>query len=61
MCGREMDEIDISEDLGIHTMLGYGTKYDGHELNLDLCCACMNRIIEECEINPVVEESYILI
>lgn len=60
MCGREMDTFDLEEDFGIHTRLGYGTKYDGCWLELDLCCHCMELLIEECEISPIVEEGSLL-
>lgn len=58
MCGREMDWADDSAEFNIHTYLGYGTRYDGGYLRLDLCCNCMERLIEECELNPVEENEY---
>ena len=55
MCGRDMDEVDEYENFSIHMSLGYGTKYDGAYLELDLCCHCMELLIEECEISPVTK------
>ena len=52
-CGKEMDEFDIQEQFQIQTRLGYGSKYDGDMLDIDLCCECMDKLIEECEIPPV--------
>ena len=56
MCGKEMDFFDVQEDFSIHTTLGYGTKFDGGYLELDLCCSCMEDVIEHCKIDPVTPE-----
>lgn len=56
MCGKEFDFWDEQENFHIHEQnIGYGSKYDGDKLCLDLCCNCMDKIIEMCTINPVIE------
>lgn len=54
MCGREFDMWDAQEDFTIERYLGYGTKYDGERLSLHLCCFCMEKIIDACEISPIL-------
>lgn len=54
-CGKEFDLWDIQEDFSIHRQLGYGTKYDGDYLSMNLCCDCMEILIEECSVFPIVE------
>jgi hypothetical protein len=57
MCGKKFDICDEQEDFSIYRRrIGYGSKYDGHELKLDLCCECMDRIIGDCMINPVAHD-----
>lgn len=53
MCGKEMDVWDTRHDFAIYDRIGYGSKYDGERLRLDLCCSCMDRIIDACRISPV--------
>ena len=53
-CGNKFSDWDNSEDFKIHSRLGYGTKYDGCYLELDLCCKCMEELIESCTISPIV-------
>lgn len=60
VCGKEFDLYDRQEDLGIHTgTIGYGSKYDGDTINLDMCCDCFDKLMEElipkCKINPLKE------
>lgn len=53
LCGKEFDIWDKKEGFVIHKRCGYGTKYDGETLNLDICCDCMERLIESCAIFPM--------
>ena len=54
-----MDDFDIQEGFSFNTWLGYGSKYDEDKLELDLCCACMDQLIDECVIPPVIDrETY---
>lgn len=55
MCGKPFQLWDAQEDFSIHKHpLGYGTKYDTEDLELHLCCECMEKIIDMCKINPVI-------
>lgn len=56
-CGKKFDFWDTQEEFSIHKrQLGYGTVYDGLGLELDLCCECMEGIISNCKISPIIEE-----
>lgn len=56
MCGKDLDLFDTQEGFSFWSpQIGYGSKYDGERLELDLCCDCMDRIIEQCKISPVVD------
>lgn len=55
-CGKTFDRWDAQEQFHISADLGYGTKYDGLILDLDLCCSCMDDLIADCKINPIIEE-----
>lgn len=57
-CGNRLSEWDIQEDFSIYSQLGYGTKYDGSKLELDLCCKCMDELIDSCSISPIVDDRY---
>lgn len=35
LCGKEFDEWDEQEGFGIHTRVGYGSKFDGDDVELD--------------------------
>jgi len=50
-----MDVYDIQEKFSFHTRLGYGSRYDEDYLDIDLCCECMDKIIDECLISPITE------
>ena len=54
-CGKEMDFWDKQEEFSIHTHCGYGTKFDGSDLELDLCCDCMEELADGCKIPPVAD------
>lgn len=55
-CGHPLDFWDLQEDLSIHKeKLGYGTKHDGDSVHLRLCCACFDKFVDECVVNPVTE------
>lgn len=57
-CGSRLNEWDAQESFRIYSKLGYGTKYDGCELELDLCCKCMEELIDSCTISPIVDNRY---
>lgn len=52
-CGKEFDIWDTQESFSVYKPLGYGTKYDGLYLSLDLCCECFEKLIDECVISPI--------
>ena len=54
ICGNKFDFFDKQEAFRIYRELGYGTIYDGGTLELDICCKCMEKIIEKCKIHPVI-------
>lgn len=56
LCGKEMDRWDRQEGFSIHRRCGYGTKYDGETLELDICCDCMERLIDSCRLSPIESE-----
>ena len=61
MCGKEFDFWDMQEDFHIEKdEIGYGSKHDGMHLKLDLCCSCMDSLIDRCIIPPIAEYTYYL-
>lgn len=56
ICGEELSEIDKVADFSIERLLGYGTVYDGEILDMHICCACMERLINSCAIDPVIHK-----
>lgn len=53
MCGNEFDMFDLDADNALYKHLGYGSKYDGDYLKLDICCKCLDTIIDQCSIRPI--------
>ena len=56
MCGKVFDAWDVNEGVSIHKYCGYGSRYDGQRIGIDLCGQCVDNLIEACMISPVVEE-----
>lgn len=46
LCGKTVDERVMDCDFSIHTSLGYGSKYDGDWLDIDLCPECADKVID---------------
>ena len=46
ICGKKFDEFDCQENHYIHNYFGYGSKYDLHELEVDLCACCYDNIVD---------------
>lgn len=59
MCGKELDIWDKQEDFSIHRHLGYGTKYDESYLDIQICCDCMEKFIDDCAVSPVNDSGYL--
>lgn len=61
LCSKEFNEWDEQENFGIHTRVGYGSRFDGDNIDLDLCCECfdklMGRLVSECKIKPITENT----
>lgn len=55
LCGKPFDEADRHQHIAIYTQLGYGSKYDGSFLALDICNSCMDSLIDRCAVNPLEE------
>lgn len=53
LCGESFDVFDVQEDFTIQKHLGFGTEFDGEDLELHLCCRCMNRLVHACRISPI--------
>lgn len=57
VCGKDFDEYDLQEDFGIHTYVGYGSKYDCTHIECDICCDCFDKLYDQlkamCVIPPV--------
>lgn len=56
LCGKKFDIWDKQENFTFESHLGYGTKYDGSKLSIHLCCSCMEALIDNCVISPVVDD-----
>lgn len=46
MCGRELDEWDINENLYFERFIGYGSSYDMNIFEARLCCKCFDKILD---------------
>lgn len=60
MCGALFSDVDEELDFGLDMILPYGSEHDMAHLRLDLCCHCLDRLMDEyivpnCKINPLVE------
>lgn len=48
LCGKEFDEFDTQENFGLHySDIGYGSKFDGETMDVDMCCGCFDKMINE--------------
>ncbi len=60
LCGKEFDIYDEQESIGYHDRPGYGSSFDGIEIDLDLCLECFDKLMTEliprCKINPISYE-----
>lgn len=61
ICGKEFDMWDEQEAFSLHKQLGYGTKFDGEYLNINICCECMENIICSCQISPLTDVEEIIL
>lgn len=57
LCGKELDIWDKQEDFSLHRHLGYGTKYDESYLDIQICCDCMEKLIDDCVVSPISDSN----
>ncbi len=50
-----MDPWDCISGFHVEMELGFGSKYDGCLVELDLCNNCLDVFIGECAINPIID------
>lgn len=59
VCGRDFDHLDERQGANFTHLVGYGSKYDGATVELDVCCECLDNILDMlvsgCKINPIRE------
>lgn len=57
MCGKVFDSWDYQENLCFDHLIGYGSKYDGGILKLNLCIECFDKVLDfilpQCKTNPL--------
>ena len=46
MCGNKFDMWDEGEDFHFEHHFGYGTKYDLNDIDVHICCSCMEKILD---------------
>ena len=56
LCGKDFNELDINNDCSFVIYPGYGSRHDCERIEVDLCCDCMDDLIEKCAISPVTAE-----
>lgn len=59
-CGKKMDVYDLQTGIRMHDVLGYGSRYDGQTINLDLCSECTDELIDYIKsagkYDPIIED-----
>lgn len=56
LCGKEISIDDQMDMTSVYHTLGYSSKYDGEYLTLDICPQCLDEIIDNCVIDPILRE-----
>lgn len=56
LCGKIFDYFDDQHAFKLVRRLGYGSIHDGEDMELDLCCSCMDKLIEKCKISPIIND-----
>lgn len=46
-CGKEFDLWDTQEDFGFSYRVGYGSKFDECDIDVDLCTDCFDKMMDE--------------
>ena len=64
MCGEKFDAFDFQENCRFDHYFGYGSEYDFHHLDLNLCCKCTAKILDwllpQCKHNPLTYEPEVM-
>ena len=47
MCEKPLDEWDMGEDFYFKRRIGYGSKYDFHIFEAQLCCSCFDKVLDK--------------
>lgn len=53
-CGKRLDMWDIQNDFSINLELGYGSKYDGERVTINLCTDCIDNLIDSSVFSPLI-------
>lgn len=61
-CGKAINNQRHPYGLGVHKKIGYGSKFDGQEIEIDLCCNCLDKLlnlmIKKFKYNPLLERKF---
>lgn len=55
-CGKELGDYDQDYDYTFVVRMGYGTSHDLEYAEIHMCCACLDKLVEGCAVNPIVGE-----
>lgn len=47
LCGKVFNNYDEQEGFGLRYEVGYGSRYDGSSINVDICCDCFDKMMDE--------------
>lgn len=53
-CGKEIEKLEEDSRLHIEACLGHFSKYDGDEIEVDLCSECADAFLDSLKIDPVI-------
>lgn len=46
LCGKFFNEWDNQEEFGLHyNNVGYGSQFDGFNIDIDMCCDCFDKMM----------------
>lgn len=57
LCGQDLDFWDKQLNFSVDRRIGYGSKYDGDQIHIKLCCQCLDNVIDKCKIIPLKEDN----
>lgn len=56
ICGKKLGEWDKDSDYTMRVHMGYGTNHDLEYAEIHMCCECLDHLVENCAVNPIVGE-----